>query len=72
MSKTHMSIGEAIARVFIHSIIFILLGLIYFIVTLWIIKTGSALLNYNPGADWAVLSAAIISCGTMIGSAIKH
>ena len=54
------------------SLILIVIGIIYFIVTLLIVKFSSALLGYSPEANWAVVSAAIIVAGIMIGSAIKN
>ena len=54
------------------SIILIAMGLVYFIVTLWVIKFSSGLLGYKPDSNWVVLSAAIIVVGIMVGSAIKN
>ena len=56
----------------IASVILIVMGIVYFIATLWIIKISSNLLGYAPDANWAVLSAAIVVVGIMIGSAIKN
>ena len=56
----------------IASLILIAMGIVYFIATLWIIKFSSNLLGYAPDANWAVLSAAIVVVGIMIGSAIKN
>ncbi|MBI2208116.1 hypothetical protein HYU50_01330 [Candidatus Woesearchaeota archaeon] len=54
------------------SLILIVMGMIYFIVTLFIVKFSSALIGYSPDANWVVVSAAIIVAGIMIGSAIKN
>jgi len=54
------------------SLILIFMGMIYFIVTLLIVKFSSALMGYSPDANWVVISAAIIVAGIMIGSAIKN
>jgi len=56
----------------IASLILIAMGIVYFIATLWIIQFSSNLLGYTPDANWAVLSAAIVVVGIMIGSAIKN
>ena len=56
----------------IASLLLIAMGMVYFIVTLWIIKFSSSLLSYSPDSNWVVLSAAIIVVGVMIGSAIKN
>ena len=54
------------------SLILIVMGMIYFIVTLLIVKFSSALMGYSPDPNWSVISAAIIVAGIMIGSAIKN
>ncbi|MBI2135028.1 hypothetical protein HYU09_03480 [Candidatus Woesearchaeota archaeon] len=54
------------------SMILIVMGMIYFIVTLLIVKFSSALMGYSPEANWVVVSSAIIVAGIMIGSAIKN
>lgn len=54
------------------SLILIAMGIIYFIVTLWIVKFSSSLMGYDPDGNWAVLSAAVVVAGIMIGSAIKN
>ncbi|MBN4049100.1 hypothetical protein JYT91_00615 [archaeon AH-315-M20] len=56
----------------IASLILIAMGMVYFVVTLAIVKFSSGLLGYNPDGNWAVLSAAVIVAGIMLGSAIKN
>ena len=56
----------------IASLILIAMGMVYFVVTLAIVKFSSGLLSYSPDGNWAVLSAAVIVAGIMIGSAIKN
>jgi len=63
---------ESLLVTVIASLILIAMGVVYFIATLWIIKFSSQLLGYAPDANWAVLSAAIVVVGIMIGSAIKN
>lgn len=53
------------------SALLIVMGLVYFIMTLWIVKIGAGVLGYNPDANFAVLAAALIAVGTIIGSAIQ-
>ena len=55
----------------IASLILIAMGVVYFIVTLGIVRFSSSLMNYNPDANYVVLSSAVIVAGIMIGSAIK-
>jgi len=63
---------ESLLVTVIASLILIAMGIVYFIMTLWIIKFSSGLLGYSPDSNWVVLSAAIIVVGIMIGSAIKN
>lgn len=53
------------------SLLLIFLGLIYFFITLWIIKISSNLLGYSIDGNFAVLSASFISLGTIIGSSLR-
>ena len=55
----------------IASLILIVMGVIYFIVTLGIVKFSSGLMGYDPDGNWVVLSTAVVVAGIMIGSAIK-
>lgn len=64
---TAWSLGVGIVA----SVILIVMGLIYFVIALAIVKFGAGLLGYIVDANWAVLSASLISVGSMIGSAIK-
>jgi len=54
------------------SLILIVMGVIYFIATLWIVKLSSGLMGYSPDGNWVVLSTAVIVAGIMIGSAVKN
>ncbi|HJO01929.1 MAG: hypothetical protein QGI89_00255 [Candidatus Woesearchaeota archaeon] len=56
----------------IASLILVVMGVIYFIATLLIVRFSSGLMGYSPDANWVVLSSAIIVVGIMIGSAIKN
>lgn len=55
----------------IASLILVVMGMVYFIATLLIVKFSSGLMGYSPDANWIVLSSAVIVAGIMIGSAIK-
>lgn len=51
------------------SVVLILLGLVYFIVTAWIVSFGVELvLGAPPSADFVALSAALLSLGSLAGS----
>lgn len=66
-----ISNAASLAVTLVASAVLIAIGMVYFIVTLFIIKFGSMMLGYTPDANWAVLAAAILSLGSMIGSSIK-
>jgi len=66
------SLFENMIVTIIASLILIVLGVIYFIVSLLIVKFSSGLMGYTPDANWVVVSSAIIVAGIMIGSAIKN
>ena len=55
----------------IASLLLIVMGVIYFIATLIIVRFSTGLMGYSPDANWVVLSSAVIVVGIMIGSAIK-
>jgi len=56
----------------IASLLLIVMGVIYFIATLVIVRFSTGLMGYSPDANWVVLSSAVIVVGIMIGSAIKN
>ena len=56
----------------IASLLLVVMGIIYFIATLLIVKFSTDLLGYTPDANWVVLSSSIIVVGIMVGSAIKN
>ena len=63
---------ETLVVTAIASILMVLLGIIYFGITLWVVKTAS---NYffGPGleANWAVFSAAILSAGSILAGSLE-
>ena len=56
----------------IASLLLVAMGVVYFIVSLLIVKFSSGLMGYTPDPNWVVVSSAIIVAGIMIGSAIKN
>lgn len=74
MVKIMKGIGTAGSLVvgIVASVILIVMGLIYFVIALAIVKFGAGMLGYTElHANWAVLSASLISVGSMVGSALK-
>jgi len=57
----------------IASLVSILMGILYFGITLWVIKVAS---NFFFGAsldaNWAVLSAAIVATGAVLAGALER
>ncbi len=60
----------AVLTLVISALILVVLGLVFFLVNLWIIQFAAELLKLQPDASMVVLSAAILSAASMIGS--KH
>ena len=58
---------------FISSIILIVLGIVYFMVTIWIIKVGASWAGFpNVEGGTVVLTAGIITAASMIGSTLQR
>lgn len=55
------------------SAVLLLLGIIYYMITIWVIKMGAAWAGYTslPGS-MVVLTAGIVTAASMIGSAIQQ
>lgn len=64
---------EALVITFVASVLLIILGVIYFGVTLYIIKAASNLF-FGKGleANYAVLSAALLTFGALLAGALGH
>jgi uncharacterized protein (DUF697 family) len=62
-----------VAVALVSSLVSILLGILYFGVTLWVIKTASDFF-FGSGieANWAVLAAAMLSTGAILAGAIER
>ena len=63
---------KAIGFTIVASALLILLGLVYFMINLWIVKVGSGMLGYTDlSANWGVLAAALLTVGGVVGSTIR-
>lgn len=61
---------RGLAGLVVSSIVLVLLALVYFIVTAWIVAFGvETVLGAPPSADFVALSAALLSLGSLAGSA---
>lgn len=49
------------------SLFLVFLGLVYFVVNLWIVKFGSGLLGYSPDSNFAILAAALLTVAGLVG-----
>ena len=55
------------------SAVLLLLGILYYMVTIWVIKMGAAWAGYpNLEGNMVVLTAGIVTAASMIGSAIQR
>lgn len=67
-----MALGRIVGqltRIVASSVVLIVLALVYFIVTAWIVSFGVELvLGRPPSADFVALSAALLSLGSLAGS----
>lgn len=60
---------RGLSRIVISSVVLILLALVYFIVTAWIVSFGvETVMGSTPSADFVALSAALLSLGSLAGS----
>lgn len=68
-----MSTGlKNLAVTFVAAVLLIFMGIVFFGVTLWIIKSASDwFFGTGLEANWAVLSAAILSTGAIIAGAVE-
>ncbi len=67
------SVGSDILVLIVSSIALVMFGLIFFLVSLWIVKFAAIdILRLSVSGDWIVVSAAIITAAAMVGSIHKR
>ncbi|MFB6192663.1 MAG: hypothetical protein ABEK00_00255 [Candidatus Nanohaloarchaea archaeon] len=69
-----MSIMDALAELFesvVAYVVMILLGVVSFFVTVFMVKYGAELAGYAPGGDFAVLSAALLVAASMLSGSMR-
>lgn len=60
---------QGLAGIVVSSLVLIVLALVYFVVTAWIVRFGVDLVTGNPPSpDFIALSAALLSIGGLAGS----
>jgi len=71
MAKTVKQL-TGLALTVVASVLLIVLGIIYYMLTVWIIKTGAAWAGYKTvEGSTVVLTAGIVTAAAIIGSAIQ-
>ena len=66
------SAGTDILILIFSSIALVIFGLIFFLITLWIVKFAAIdIIGLTASGDWIILSAAILTAASMIGSISK-
>jgi len=62
------NLAREILAMAVASVLLIVLGLIYFLVTSWIVVMGVRLaLGASPSPDFTALAAAIVTIGSLVG-----
>jgi hypothetical protein len=62
-----------LAITIVTSAILLVLGILYYMITIWVIKMGAAWAGYpNLEGNMVVLTAGIVTAASMIGSAIQR
>lgn len=64
---------RGLAVMALSSVLLLLMGIIYFMVTVWIISVGASWAGYpNLDGSMVVLTAGIVTAASMIGSSIRR
>jgi hypothetical protein len=71
-----MGVGKSLAGLVLTvaaSAVLLLLGILYYMITIWVIKMGAAWAGYaTVEGTTVVLTAGIVTAASMIGSAIQR
>jgi hypothetical protein len=64
---------KGLSLMIVASAILLLLGVLYFMITIWTIKIGANLAGFRAvSGDWIILTAGIITAAAILGSAIQR
>jgi|APHM01.1.fsa_nt_gi hypothetical protein len=69
-----MAVGKILSELVENALAFIvmiLLGIVSFFVTVFVVQAGSALAGYTPSADFVVISSALIVSASILAGAMK-
>jgi hypothetical protein len=73
MAAKVKSVLRTIMFALLSAAMLIALGLVFFMIYLWIVITGASLLGLTGlDTNWAVFAAAILSAATVVGAAIER
>ncbi|MDX1745999.1 MAG: hypothetical protein R3324_08690 [Halobacteriales archaeon] len=59
----------ALARSIVASIVMLVLAILSYFVTVFIVRVGAGLAGYSPGGDFVALSAAILAASAIVAGA---
>lgn len=72
MMSTIKGIGNLLLTI-VASLVLVLLGIIYFMITIWMIKIGASWAGYSDiEGTMVVLTAGIVTAATILGSALQR
>jgi len=69
-----MSVMEALSELLesvVAYVVMIVLGVVSFFVTVFIVKYGASLADYAPSGDFAVLAAALLVAASMLSGSMR-
>lgn len=63
---------KAMAMTIVSSLVLIILSIIYFGITIWVVKVASEFF-FGPGLDanWAVVAASLITLGSLVSATLE-
>ncbi len=71
-AKRALSGFAALGFTVLAAVIFILMSVLFFFLTVWIVKVGAGFAGYTPDANWVILSAGIMSAAGILAAAINQ
>jgi hypothetical protein len=62
----------AIGFTVLSALLFIVMGIVFFLVNVWIIKAGAGIAGYKTlDGNWVIITAGILSAASILASAIR-
>jgi hypothetical protein len=70
--KQAMSTMAALGLTLISALVFILISVLFFVFNVWIVDVSATLVGFDDlSADWAVLTAGILSAASILSAALR-